>query len=699
MILWTMPAWGVDLTLWHATRGGEEEGLLAAIDAWTTSTGHTVTPVALPFAAFDSKIETAVPRGNGPDVFVAAHGNLGKWQPMGLVTATKLDEDAFLSVSLDALRRDDRTWGWPLAVKSLLLLYDPEKVASPPTTTDALFADAARFVGPDRYGLAVQAAEPYFHAPWLHAFGGSVVGVDGTVDLAGPGHVEALAFARRLAVDSGLVPAQPTEELVSRLYAEGRVPYVVSGPWFVAGQTRPIASAPLPAVSETGRPARPFLTVDAAFVTPQSSHPVEASDLAAFLAGPEGSRIRQDIGRQAVAARGVTSDDPLVAALALAATRAVPLPTDPRVQMAWEAQARALRDVLRGALSPERAAAASQATWTALSRPVPPSADPRPWLGAAALAVLGALGFGARHVARRDVRAAIRAHRADYPWLLPAVLASAVLMGLPMVTGSLVSLFEHDRGTWTFVGLRHFADILTSAHGPAWAPMSFWYALVVSVGWTAANLALHVGLGLLLALALHAPWLRLRPLWRAVLVLPWAVPTYITALVWKGMFHAQMGAVNALVEAVGGPSDVDWTGSFATAFTANLITNTWLGFPFMMVVTLGALSSIPRDLLDAASVDGTSAVQRFRHVVWPCIRPTLLPAVVLGSVWTFNQFNVVYLVSGGEPNGATELLVSESYRWAFSRGNRYGYAAAYALLVFAVLWLWSRTTKRLVEAG
>jgi arabinogalactan oligomer/maltooligosaccharide transport system permease protein len=186
----------------------------------------------------------------------------------------------------------------------------------------------------------------------------------------------------------------------------------------------------------------------------------------------------------------------------------------------------------------------------------------------------------------------------------------------------------------------------------------------------------------------------MRGVFRAALILPWAVPSYITALIWKGMFHRQFGAINSLLVAVGA-EPVSWFGSFATAFAANLTTNTWLGFPFMMVVTLGALSAIPRELEEAAEVDGAGWFTRFRHITLPLLKPALLPAIVLGSVWTFNQFNVIYLVSAGEPDGSTDILVSQAYRWAFTRGHRYGYAAAYALLIFGVLVIYGRTANRL----
>jgi arabinogalactan oligomer/maltooligosaccharide transport system permease protein len=171
------------------------------------------------------------------------------------------------------------------------------------------------------------------------------------------------------------------------------------------------------------------------------------------------------------------------------------------------------------------------------------------------------------------------------------------------------------------------------------------------------------------------------------------VPSYVTALAWKGMFHRQFGAVNGVLRALG-VEPVSWFSHFSTAFAANVATNVWLGFPFMMVVTLGALTSIPRDVLEAAEVDGASRWQRFRHVTMPLLKPALLPAVVLGAVWTFNMFNVVYLVSGGEPDGSTDILVSEAYRWAFTKDAQYGYAAAYAVLIFGLLALGTRVLSR-----
>jgi arabinogalactan oligomer/maltooligosaccharide transport system permease protein len=686
---------GPELTVWHAYRGAERDALEAVGRLYTEQSGQEVRFVELPFGAFGSKVETAIPRGNGPDLFVASHDNLGKWIGMGLVEPLPSAPIGHLPATVEALTIDGRTWGQPLAYKSVLLLYDPARVPVPPADTDALIAAARQARAQGGYGLAWEASEPYFHGPVMHAFGARALEAGGGARLDTPEHEAAMAFSRRLAVDEGIAPAQPNGALIGQLYDEGQLAFVFSGPWFVADRARPIAAAPLPVVSETGEPMAPYLTVEAAYQVP-GAEPGSA-DFAAFLATGEGARIRSETGRQAVSDASVVSDDPLLRTLAAQAVHAVPMPSDPDVSNAFEALARSLRSVQRGTRTAKQGAADAQEYYDILARPLPPEADPRPWMVLGALVVLAGLARVLLPLRDPALRSRVRAHATDYVWIAPAGLAMSVLVVLPFVTGATVSLFAHKGGTWRFVGAAHFLDILLARDWPITSPLSFGFTLVVTLLWTSANVALHVGIGLALALLLREPWIRLRGVWRALLIVPWAVPNYITALIWKGMFHAQYGAVNGILSlGLGHPVELDWFASFSTAFCANLVTNTWLGFPFMMVVTLGALQSIPRELEEAAEVDGASRWTSFRHVVLPMLAPALLPAVVIGSVWTFNMFNVVYLVSAGEPNSSTEILISEAYRWAFSRGNRYGYAAAYAVLIFGVLLVYARAANRLV---
>ncbi len=337
-------------------------------------------------------------------------------------------------------------------------------------------------------------------------------------------------------------------------------------------------------------------------------------------------------------------------------------------------------------------------------RPLPPPASPL-----AGLLVLGAIGiWGALRWTRLarapGFRAELRRSASAYAYVAHAVLAVGVLVIVPLVIGAGTSLFAGNDEDRRYVGLANFLDILAARGGPLLASGSFYLVLLVTVFWTVCNIALHVGIGVALALVLSRPTLRMRALYRVLLIIPWAVPSYVTALAWKGMFHRQFGAVTALILALDRALGLDvepiaWFSRFSTAFSANLATNVWLGFPFMMVVTLGALTGVPDDVLEAAKVDGATRWQRLRLVTLPIIRPTLMPAVTLGAIWTFNMFNVVFLVSGGDPDGTTDILVSEAYRWAFTRENQYGYAAAYAVLIFFMLLGVTRLTRRASDAA
>ena len=319
------------------------------------------------------------------------------------------------------------------------------------------------------------------------------------------------------------------------------------------------------------------------------------------------------------------------------------------------------------------------------------------WIAVAAIVVVaGLLGLAQRAHLTDRLTAGIRAHRTALGFLAPAAIAMLVLVAAPFISGLVMGFYDHHHGTWAFVGLHNFGEILSGGGRALDDPLNFWFIFGVTVLWTVANVVFHVAIGVALALVLSQSWLRGRGIFRMLLIIPWAVPNYITALMWKGMFTGEYGAINSLLQAAG-LDGVSWFGSWATSFSANVITNTWLGFPFMMVVALGALESIPRELYEAASVDGASKWQRFRHITLPHLRPALGPAVALGSIWTFNNFNVIFLMSGGRPGGSTNTLVVEAYRWAFERGERYGMSAAYGTIIFLILLLWTVFGTRIVR--
>ena len=286
-----------------------------------------------------------------------------------------------------------------------------------------------------------------------------------------------------------------------------------------------------------------------------------------------------------------------------------------------------------------------------------------------------------------------------FPWLLLAP-ALVVLLGVvlfPLLYNfylafrnmSLYRFRDH-----TFVGLEQFATILRE-------PV-FYELLGKSLIWTAVNVVGHVVVGVALALLLNGPVVG-RTWFRTLLILPWAMPQYISALTWRGMFNYEYGAVNMILQQWFHVPAVPWLSDPFWAFVAPILTNLWLGFPFMMVVALGGLTAIPRDQYEAADLDGASGWDKLVRITLPGLAPTLTPAILLGTVWTFNTMLVVWLVSnGGMPADHTHILVTYIYKAAFTY-SRYSYAAALSVVVFVlllgfVLYVMRRTDDDAAEA-
>lgn len=271
-------------------------------------------------------------------------------------------------------------------------------------------------------------------------------------------------------------------------------------------------------------------------------------------------------------------------------------------------------------------------------------------------------------------------------YIAPAALVMALITFYPLLYGVWMAFTDfspiHIRNqNPNFVGLQNFIDIFR--HAPYLGDLDFKWVLGFNLVWTIANLVFHVSLGVALALLLNMEGLKGTKIYRAALILPWAVPVYVTALVWRNMFDAQSGAINLLLKSLNIPG-VEWMSAFPTAFAAVLLTNIWLGFPFMMMVASGGLAAIPKDYYEAASLDGASPWRQFWTITVPMLKPTMVPAITLGAVWTFNNFNVIYFVSKGDPEGKTEILVTQAYKLIDPMGL-YGVAAAFAILIFVIL--------------
>jgi len=301
-------------------------------------------------------------------------------------------------------------------------------------------------------------------------------------------------------------------------------------------------------------------------------------------------------------------------------------------------------------------------------------------------------------------------HRQAYLYIAPAMIGLLILVFFPFFYGITLSftdsnLYNTNRSiAETWIGLRNYGDVLgdfgfiqrTQGGGFVINYLNFYWTLLFTILWTVSNVSFGVVVGLALALILNTRDLALRPVYRVLLILPWAMPNYITSLIWKGMFHQQFGVVNQFL-GIFGISPIAWFETVGTSFFTAFPTNGWLSFPFMMVVSLGALQSIPAELYEAARVDGATRWQQFKAITLPSIRPALVPAIIISVVWTFNMFNVVYLVTAGEPGGSTEILITQAYKFAFQR-YRYGYAAAYSTVIFFILLVYGVIQNRVSKA-
>ncbi len=326
-------------------------------------------------------------------------------------------------------------------------------------------------------------------------------------------------------------------------------------------------------------------------------------------------------------------------------------------------------------------------------------------IGVISLALLLFVGLGA---AQRTGGALVE-HRQAYMYVFPALLGMLLLVFFPFFYGIVISFTgqtiynvnEPLPEIWT--GIQNYKEILSdfdiikeTASGSEVNYENFYYTLFFTIVWTVVNVAIGVTLGLILALILNTKGLRGKTIYRVLLILPWALPNYITSLIWKGMFHRQFGVINQVFAIFGG-SQISWFDSPFTSFIAVVTTNGWLSFPFMMVVSLGALQSISGDLYEAARVDGASWWQQFRSITLPSLKPALIPATILSVVWTFNMFNIIYLVSAGDPAHSTEILITQAYKLAFQQ-YRYGYAAAYSTIIFAILLIYGVFQNRVTRA-
>jgi len=270
-----------------------------------------------------------------------------------------------------------------------------------------------------------------------------------------------------------------------------------------------------------------------------------------------------------------------------------------------------------------------------------------------------------------------------YTLLAPAVLYVGLLVGLPFVFSLYLAMSDASVSSPVarFVGIDNFMSALENA--------TFYTALRNTVVFTVGAGFFKEQLGTSLAFLLLQPF-KGRKVVRALIVIPFTLPIAVSVLGWKWMFDSQFSVINwalsrlGLIGSYGSPDWPVWLGQPGLALLSVMFVNVWRGFPFSAIVLLAGLTSVPPEVLDAAKVDGASFMQRFRKVIVPMIAPILFVGSAFDTVFTLSDLSIVYLLTNGGPDGATEILPTLAYNTGI-RGGALGRGAAISLFLFPLL--------------
>lgn len=281
------------------------------------------------------------------------------------------------------------------------------------------------------------------------------------------------------------------------------------------------------------------------------------------------------------------------------------------------------------------------------------------------------------------------------PWLYcaPALLLIIIIIVFPIAYTGYISLTNMNLYHWQdyeVIGLGNYARALFKLDS------GFMSALGTTLLWTALNMAIQLALGFLIALGLNAPKLRLSRLYKTLLMVPWAMPAYISILLWRvGMFNTELGLLNKWLAALG-LGKFDFLANNTAAFLSCMALNLWMALPFMISTIDGALQSVDRSLYESARLDGAGFWRQTASITIPAIRPVIAPAAVMTTFITFKQFDIIYLLTQqrGYMTGATlNTVITYAHQNAFA-SNNYGLSSAVSMLLFVIIIIFSLVTNR-----
>ena len=290
-----------------------------------------------------------------------------------------------------------------------------------------------------------------------------------------------------------------------------------------------------------------------------------------------------------------------------------------------------------------------------------------------------------------------------YGYLSPAVLTMCILSFLPMFFTMYISFTNWNQmhfQNYNWVGFLNYIDLF-SPNNPI--SIAFLPTFVWTVAFTLISTSLNYFVGLILAVFVNDKALKEARVYRTLLIIPWAVPGLISILAWQGLLNQNFGQINALLH-VFGIGAIPWLADPFWARVSVILVNLWLSYPYFMTVCLGGLQSISPDQYDAADIDGVNAWQKFRYITFPSAWRVSIPLLIPAYASTFNNFNVIFLLTGGGPDrlttqfaGYTDILASSAYKLAL-QFNRYDLSAAISVVLFVIVGVMTLINMRFTNA-
>lgn len=276
-----------------------------------------------------------------------------------------------------------------------------------------------------------------------------------------------------------------------------------------------------------------------------------------------------------------------------------------------------------------------------------------------------------------------------YPYLIPALVSIFIVTVIPIVYTVVISFTNYNMfhlESFSFVGLINYKEVFSGSIKNVFFPVLGWticFALISTIG--------SYSMGLILAILLNNPHMKESKIYRAILIIPWALPSTIAILAWQGLLNEQYGGINNLLHSLGIAANIPWLTNPFWARTGIIIVNVWLGYPYMLNVCLGGLQAISQEYYEAARIDGASKFQCFKKITLPMVTKLSIPLVISTFASNFNNFGNIFMITEGGPArvdnqfaGYTDILASTTYKMT-TWSNRYELSATFSVLVFIIV--------------